>query len=68
MIVDDEDFHRDDFTVVLQPFMENIDTPRKVMVVVEIRLILYTSIAIRLQRSGFLLCMYVVTFAGKWKN
>ena len=30
MIVDDEDFHRDDFTVVLQPFMENIDAPRKV--------------------------------------
>ena len=31
MIVDDEQFHRDDFTVVLQPFMENIDAPRKVM-------------------------------------
>lgn len=30
MIVDDEEFHRDDFTVVLQPFMENIDAPRKV--------------------------------------
>ena len=32
MIVDDEEFHRDDFTVVLQPFMEDIDAPRKVMV------------------------------------
>ena len=35
MIVDDEEFHRDDFTVVLQPFMENIEAPKKVMAVVE---------------------------------
>ena len=35
MIVDDEEFHRDDFTVVLQPFMENIEAPRKVMIIVE---------------------------------
>jgi hypothetical protein len=36
MIVDDEEFHSDDFTVVLQPFMENIDAPRKVMALTEI--------------------------------
>lgn len=35
MIVDDEDFHRDDFTVVLQPFMENIFAPRKVMLLLK---------------------------------
>ena len=29
-MIDEPDFHTEDFTVVLQPFMENIEPPKKV--------------------------------------
>lgn len=65
MIVDDEEFHRDDFTVVLQPFMENIEAPKKVMA--HCRKFAschnYTSIAIRLQRSVFFYTCHICRMA-----
>ena len=62
MIVDDEQFHRDDFTVVLQPFMENIEAPRKVMI--EKIHLNHTYISFLTKEWPF----NNYNFAGKWKN
>ena len=29
-MIDQDEFHTDEFTVVLQPFMENVDVPKRV--------------------------------------